>query len=119
MTKSIDDLNHINGIGCHTVWLSIVCRPNQTTTQWLYHLESMSEGLQVCSVDVGTLWGTSGQIVEMLKQGSADNCCVQEVWFESKVSQNDWWERSTAKVILDRKWKGIRSSRNFLAQDNL
>lgn len=84
MTKSIDDLNHINGIGCHTVWLNIGCRPNQTTTQWLHHLESMFEGLQVCSVDVGTLRGTSGEIVEMLKQGSVDNCCLQEVWFKGR-----------------------------------
>ena len=44
---------------------SVRCRPSQTIIQQLYHLESKFVDLEVYSVNMGTLRGRSGEIVEM------------------------------------------------------
>ena len=71
MTKSTDKSNFANGTGTSEKEdgrTSVRCRSIQTTIQLLNHLESKSVDFQVCSVNVRTLRGKSGEIVEILKR---------------------------------------------------
>ena len=54
--------------------------------QRLYHLENKFVNLRVCNVNVWTLSGRSGWIVEMLKRWSVDICSAQKTRFrESRL----------------------------------
>ena len=73
MTKSVDKPNRLNGSGNFQSEDAVHgrtrlrCRPSQTVNQPLQHLESKFVDLQTCIVNVGTLIGRSGGIVDMLK----------------------------------------------------
>ena len=66
MNKSIDRPNSIKEIGTFQDddailgRTSVKCRPSQTVIQGLPDLESKFLDLQICSVNVGTLRGRSG-----------------------------------------------------------
>ena len=80
----IDKLNCTNRTG--TLSEDVVhSRIRQTLTiiQQLHQLESKFGDLLVCSVNVGTLKGRSGEIEEML-ECSVDICCVEEIRFRGK-----------------------------------
>ena len=51
----------------------VTCRPSQTAIQNIYHPESKLVGLQVCSVNVGTLRRDCIHV----EMQSTDICCVQ------------------------------------------
>ena len=54
------------------------CEHHQIVTQ-LSHRKVDSLLLRMASINVGTLRGRAGEIVEMLERRSVDVCCVQEV----------------------------------------
>ena len=54
------------------------CEHRQTFTQ-LSHRKVDSLLLRMASINVGTLRGRAGEVVEMLERRSVDVCCVQEV----------------------------------------
>ena len=90
MTKSIDRPNYVNGVGTFQSKdamhgrTSARCRPSQTVIMQIHHLERMFVDLRVCSVNVGTIRGRSGEIVERLERWSIDICCVQDITFREK-----------------------------------
>ena len=54
---------------------------SQTLIQQQHQIESKSIDFPVCSVNVGTFKGQSGEIAEMLEHRSIDICYVQDARF--------------------------------------
>ena len=84
------------------------CKPNQTVIQRFDHLESKFADLLVCSVNVGTLRGSSGEVVEMLERRSVNIYCLQEARFRGKsvtkpfsfLIQNSLYSAAFPLIIL-------------------
>ena len=62
---------------------NVRCRPCQTIIQWLI-LESKFVDLRVFMANVGTLRGSSGELVGMLGHSSIDICCLLGTRFRGK-----------------------------------
>ena len=73
MTESVNKPNRLNGSGNFQSEDAVHgrtrlrCRPSQTVNQPLQHLESKFVDLQTRIVNLGTLIGRSGGILDMLK----------------------------------------------------
>ena len=78
-----------------------------TIIQWLHHLESKFLDLGVCIVNVGTLRGRSGEILEMLEHNSVDICSLQETRFQGKI-------RMICGKAAECKLQWIRNEKGFV-----
>ncbi|XP_057306907.1 uncharacterized protein LOC130645064 [Hydractinia symbiolongicarpus] len=82
--RIVDQTNCVNGAGtlrsegvAHGR-TDVRCEHRQTVTQLSHHKVDNTR-LRMASVNVGTLRGRAGEVVEMLERRSVDMCCVQEV----------------------------------------
>ena len=90
MTGRDNRYNCVNGTG--TLYsegvahgrASVGCKPSQTIIKRLHQTDNDFVDFRLCSLNVGTLRGRSGEIVEMLERRSIDMCCVQEVRWRGK-----------------------------------
>ena len=102
MALRIDNLtNCVNGTGtlrgesvAHGR-TDVRCEHRHTVTQ-LSHRKVDSLLLRMAGINVGTLRGRAGEVVEMLERRSVDVCCVQEVR----------WRGASVRFVEGRRAKG-------------